>query len=150
MADSSRDQPRLLAATLFITAGVVALWEGRTLEVGELASMGPGYMPRVLALMLIAIGVLAGARGWLGTAQPLSQTRLRPLLAVFAAVAGFAGLLALKGGLVLAAAWLLAVASLATPQWRAKEVLRSAAFLIPMTVLIFVAGLGLQIKVWPW
>jgi Tripartite tricarboxylate transporter TctB family len=142
-------QPSLLAAGLFIMAGAVALWEGRDLEVGDLAAMGPGYMPRVLALMLVAIGVAAAIRGLRGRAETLGALRWRPVLAIVAAVVGFA-LLASKGGLVLAAMWLLVVANLATSQWRAREVVISTAVLVPFVALVFIAGLGLQMKVWPW
>jgi len=149
MPGAARNHPSLLAAALFVGAGSLALWECWSLEVGDLAGMGPGYMPRALAILLIAIGLGAAVRGMLGHVEALGQVRLRPVVAIFAAVAGFA-VLSVQGGLVLAAAWLLAVASLATPHWRTKEVLISAAVLIPLTTLVFVIGLGLQIKIWPW
>lgn len=145
------DQPSLLAAGMFIGIGLLALWEGSGLDMGELDAMGPGYMPRALAVMLILIGLAAGVRAFLSAAPEALQTlRARPPIVIAAAVAGFASLLALGSGLVIAAAWLLAIGSLATAEWTRKAVLISCATLIPFTTLVFVVGLGLQLKIWPW
>jgi hypothetical protein len=43
--------------------GLYALWESRVLPLGSLSQPGPGYMPVVLALLLIALGALAAATG---------------------------------------------------------------------------------------
>lgn len=145
------DQPSLLAAGMFIGIGLLALWEGSGLDMGELDAMGPGYMPRALAVLLILIGIAAGVRAFVSSApERLAAMRARPPIVIAAAVAGFAALLALGSGLVIAAAWLLVIGSMATAEWTRKAVLISCAALIPFTTLVFVVGLGLQLKIWPW
>ncbi|HEU4366862.1 MAG TPA: tripartite tricarboxylate transporter TctB family protein [Methylomirabilota bacterium] len=51
------------AGGVLVFAGVIALWEARRFPVGTLARPGPGYLPIVLALILVALGVAMLARG---------------------------------------------------------------------------------------
>jgi hypothetical protein len=46
--------------------GLFALWESRTLPLGSLHNPGPGYMPVVLALLLVVSGALVAASGGRG------------------------------------------------------------------------------------
>jgi hypothetical protein len=46
--------------------GLFALWESRTLPLGSLHNPGPGYMPVVLALLLVVSGALVAASGGSG------------------------------------------------------------------------------------
>ena len=47
-----------LAGILYIAFGLLGLWLGRALETGSADAMGPGYFPRIVCALLIAIGAL--------------------------------------------------------------------------------------------
>lgn len=141
--------PDFVAAGLFIGAGLMGVWQGAELDIGEAASMGPGYFPLVLSLLLLLIGVLVFVKGVRSGHEPLARTRLRPVIAVLVAIAGFA-LLAKFAGFILAAVWLMAVASLADPESQWRQVVLSTVVLTLFTVLVFIVGLGMQIPLWPF
>ena len=46
--------------------GLYAIWESRALPLGSLRQPGPGYLPVVLALVLVALGALIAALGSTG------------------------------------------------------------------------------------
>ena len=48
------DHPDLLTAGLFIGIGLLGLVMSRHLDFGSLARMGPGFMPRIVCLLLVA------------------------------------------------------------------------------------------------
>ena len=45
-----------LSGLMFIAFGVVALWFGQRLALGTPVRMGPGYVPRMLSLILLCLG----------------------------------------------------------------------------------------------
>ena len=61
--DSWRDN--LLAGAIFVAFGGAFAFTASTYEVGSLLSMGPGYFPLVLGLLLVALGVVIMATGLL-------------------------------------------------------------------------------------
>lgn len=142
-------RPDYLAAAMFIGAGAVALWEGRELDVGSLSEMGSGYLPRVLSLLLIAVGAAIALIGVRRPRELLGHVRWRPVVAILLAVGGFA-VLARPAGFVLASVWLVSVASLADADSRFREVAISSAVLTLFTTLLFVTALGVQIKLGPF
>jgi len=78
------------AGAALVLIGLVTLWEGRQYPLGTLQRPGAGYMPAVLALVLIALGLLLAAMGARG--PRLSAVRWhewRHAVAIFAAC-GFA------------------------------------------------------------
>ena len=52
----------ILAGTLFIVIGALALLGARGYPVGSAMRMGPGYFPAVLGVLLILLGALLGLR----------------------------------------------------------------------------------------
>ena len=52
----------ILAGTLFIVIGALALLGARGYPVGSAMRMGPGYFPVVLGWLLVALGALVGLR----------------------------------------------------------------------------------------
>src|SRR5262245_7229234 len=78
---------RAAGATL-VLIGLVALWESRAFPLGSLHRPGPAYMPVLLALLLIAFGVLVFAMG--GRAARLGDVgwrEWRHAVAIFGACA---------------------------------------------------------------
>ena len=140
--------PDIAFGAFLVLLGIVALWETRGLTVGTAADMGPGYVPRALAWILIGFGLTFGLTGLRARHQPLPRVDIRSLVMVLGSLAAFALLLP-KGGLTLAAFGTLACATPAIPDYRWRESLVFGVILTAVTVLLFVHGLGLPLSVWP-
>ena len=65
-------------------AGAYAGWETLKLPLGSLDNPGPGYMPLILATLLVILGLVVASAG--GKSQPLAEIRwpeLRHAFAIF-------------------------------------------------------------------
>jgi uncharacterized membrane protein YgdD (TMEM256/DUF423 family) len=147
------EKPRdILGGVVVVAIGVGFLLQGRELETGTAARMGPGYFPTVLSCLMIALGaalaLLAlrkpGEEGWLG------RVPWAGILLVVGAVVFFG--LTLRGlglapsvlAVVLATAWASRYASV-----RASVPL--ALGLAVFCVVLFTRLLGLPLPaVGPW
>ena len=140
--------PDIAFGAFLILLAVVALWETRALSIGTAADMGPGYVPRALAWILMGFGLAFAASGLGGKHRSLPRFDLRSFLMVLLSLAVFALLLP-KGGLALATFATLACSTFAVSDFRWRESLLFAVVLTAFTVLLFVNGLGLPLAVWP-
>ncbi|MGQ0663518.1 MAG: tripartite tricarboxylate transporter TctB family protein [Pseudomonadota bacterium] len=141
--------PRDLAAGLLLlvfAAGV--LWFGRNLSVGLASRMGPGYIPNLLAWAIAAFGLLIALRGMAVDGRRLEAWPLKPIVLILGATLIF-GQAIERFGLVIAAALLIAVASVAAPDYRWRESLVFAAALTLLSVVLFPLALGLSLRIWP-
>ena len=140
--------PDLAFGLLLIVIGGIAWVLVADLPVGTATSMGPGYVPRGLALMIAAFGVAQCARALFAAHAPFPATALRPVLLVGASVAAFALLLRVAG-LAVTAAVVVIIAGYAASDVRLRENLLLAAGMAAFSVALFVLGLGLPIPIWP-
>jgi hypothetical protein len=145
---SRGDRPDIAFGAFLILLAVVALFGTRTLAVGTAADMGPGYVPRALAWIILAFGLAIGATGLRAGHRALPRFDLRSFVMVLSSLAVFALLLP-KGGLVLATLGTLACSTCALSDFKWRESLLFAVGLTALTVLLFVNGLGLPLAVWP-
>src|SRR5262245_30732340 len=123
MARVSRD---LNAGACLLGIAAVATWQGSGLELGTLRQMGPGMVPRVLAVLVGVCGGVLGARALIAPPPPPPETAppalrvwraLRaPLYLVLAAVVF--GVSVRPLGLVVAAPLSILVSTLASPETR--------------------------------
>ncbi len=143
------NQPDLLAGLIFIVVGALGLWVGRDLKMGTAAMMGPGYLPLIVSALILLIGLGATIMGLLRSSEPLGVVRLRPLLIILVAVAGFA-YAAGSLGFIIAAAWLIGIGSLADPETRLREIAASIVVLTVFGILVFIVGLGVQMQLGPF
>ena len=134
----------------FIALGSAALWVSRDYPLGDLNRMGPGFFPRMLSFGMIGLGALIVLRGVLVLTETKGiGVRLdRSLWLIPGSVAVF-GLSVEPLGLVVALVLTIAVAGAAHRQARPKEVAFSVAFLVALSVLIFVVVLNLPLRLWP-
>ena len=138
-----------LAGILFAAFGVTfAAVAATSYAQGTPARMGAGFFPLVLGLLLTGVGLAVMARGLMVAGDGLPRVRLRPLLALLAAMVLFAVLLR-PLGLLVSAAVLVLVGSLSSPEFRLRDALLLAAALSVGAVLLFVMLLGLPLPVWP-
>ncbi|MFG1419890.1 tripartite tricarboxylate transporter TctB family protein [Xanthobacter sp. V0B-10] len=143
MRSAIRNGRNLVIGLIYIAFGLGFLLLSRAYPMGTLAKMGPGYLPAVLSLVLIAVGAASVALSLTGPAEAVARLNLRAAAFVVAAVAGFAFLLE-RAGLVIALAVLLGVSGGASRESRLDlPTLAASAIIIALCVLVFVVGLGL-------
>jgi hypothetical protein len=141
--------PDLAFAVFLIALGGLALALASPLSVGTAAAMGPGYVPRGLAVLIMLYGAALGLRALFSGREALPSIELRPLLLIFGAVALFAVLLPIVG-LALTSLALVLCAGTAAYDVRFRENAIAAVILAAFAVVLFVMALGLPIPVWPW
>ncbi len=142
-------RPDLLSGAIFIAVGALGLWAGRALPMGTTAAMGPGYLPFAVSAFIVAIGLAITAMSFVSPGEDLDAIRPRPVLIIIGAIVGFAYLAEYLGFLV-ASAWLVGAASLADRDTRLLEVLVSIVGLTLFGAAVFIVGLGVQIRLWPF
>lgn len=140
--------PDIAFGAFLVFLAVVALWETWGLSVGSAADMGPGYVPRALAWILMGFGLAFAISGVRAAHRALPRFDFRSFFMVLLSLAVFAVLLP-KGGLALATFTTLACSTFAVSGFRWRESLLFAILITAFTVLLFVNGLGLPLAVWP-
>lgn len=143
-----RDQHDLGSGLLFLGVGGAALWLAHDLPLGSAAAMDSGYVPRLLAFLLLGIGSLLTIRAFRRDGAVVTGWAWRPLAAVLAAVAAFALLLE-TAGLVATTVALVGLASFAAHTRTIRRTMALAAVLAVLVTGIFVGALGLNLPVWP-
>ena len=145
-----RNQRAFAAGALFLGFAVFFYVMALSYPAGSVARMGPGYFPRLLAIVLAAIGVavMFGAMRPTAERERLRRWDVKGLAWVTGSVVLFA-LLLFPLGLAGALFVLIVVSSKASPEFTWKGTLANAAILIALCLIVFVYGLGLQFPVWP-
>jgi hypothetical protein len=140
--------PDLAFAAFLVALGALAYALAGELSVGTAAAMGPGYVPRGLALAIIAYGLILGVRAVFAGGVAFPKIAWRPLLLISGSVALFAVLLPVAG-LALTSLTVVICAGLASYDVRLRENAVLALALAIFAVLLFVTAHGLPIPVWP-
>lgn len=109
--------------------------------------VGPGLAPRILAAMLVGVGLLRLWRGGRSLPGCGSET-LRPALLLAAAAIGFAVLLP-RGGFLAASMVCVFVAAMAAPGARPGPALFCAGIVTGSGAALFVGLLGLPLRLLP-
>jgi hypothetical protein len=133
---------------LFAAFGLAAIVIAANYPLGTAARMGPGYFPRLLGLLLVALGAALVLRGVRSKGPALPGWQWRPLLVVLGSVVVFA-IIVTRVGLLLSTVALIFAASTASREFRPREALLSGVLLAVLVVAVFVVGLKLQLPVWP-
>jgi Tripartite tricarboxylate transporter TctB family len=140
---------RELAFGLFlIVLASVAFFSTRTLSIGSAADMGPGFVPRALAWIILGFGLAFCVSSLLKAPEPLPAVAWRPLAAILASIALFA-VLFLHFGLIIACIGAVLAAGAAVKPVRWGQLLLFGPVLAAFSALLFVKALGLPFKVWP-
>jgi hypothetical protein len=140
---------RELAFGLFlIVLASVAFFSTRTLSIGSAADMGPGFVPRALAWIILGFGLAFCVGSLLKAPEPLPAVAWRPLAAILASIALFA-VLFLHFGLIIACIGAVLAAGAAVKPVRWGQLLLFGPVLAAFSALLFVKALGLPFKVWP-
>lgn len=137
-----------LAGLLFVGIALAGLYIGREYPVGLALRMGPGYIPRLLLMALLGLGLVIAIRGVTIEDADEGGWAWRPLIVIPGAMLLF-GLTIERFGLVIATLAVVLASSFAWSRFRITETLAVATGLALFAVAVFVWGLRLNIPVWP-
>ncbi len=141
--------PKDLAAGLFfIAVGIAGYWFVREMPMGAAVRMGPGYIPKVLSVIVGLFGLFIAGRSFIIQGEPLEGWKLRPLLIISASIFGFAALID-SNGLLLAAIVLMIVGTIGGREFFWREMVIFSVIMAVGAVIIFHILLGLPMQVFP-
>jgi hypothetical protein len=135
------------AGLVFVLIGLAGIYFGKDLAFGTASRMGPGYFPTYISYLIVALGMIVGAKGLAVDGPPIEMPKLRPLLMVNAAILTF-GLLIEMVGLALTTMALTLVAAYAQKKVNLKETLLLGVGLALFCVAVFVYGLNQPLPAW--
>jgi hypothetical protein len=140
--------PDFAFGAFLVALGALAVALAGELGIGSAGSMGPGYVPRGLGLLIMIYGAVLGGRALFAGGMKFPGIELRPLLLISASAALFAILLPLAG-LALTSLIVVTAAGFAAQDVKLRENAVLAFGLAIFAVLLFVKALGLPIAIWP-
>lgn len=135
-----------LSGLMFIGFGLLALYFGQKLALGTTVRMGPGYVPRMLSLIMMGLGVVICIVALAAGGEPIERLKWKPITLVTIGIICFA-LLFERAGLLPALVVLIMIASLAGEEFNLKEVLANMVVLAVVCTLVFKVGLGMNITI---
>ncbi len=138
----------VLSGSVLIACALLGLLLSWKLNSGTSAAMGPGYVPKMLAFILIGLGAATVFYGFVHEGEPFEAWYPRPLFWVLASVAFF-GMSIERFGLVVAVVGLVILGCLAHRGTKPYESIILAVGMAIFAVLVFVKALGLPILLWP-
>jgi Tripartite tricarboxylate transporter TctB family len=139
--------PQDFAAGLSLVAlSLFALWAGADLEQGTLRAMGPGMLPRGVAVLIGLVGVVLIVASCLEEGEGLGRWSLRGPFFVSLGVLAFA-LTIRTVGLVVAGPLVALISGAASPETRPREIVVFAVAITAFCVGLFKYVLNLPIPV---
>ncbi len=139
------------AGLLFIAIGLAFSIDASSYRMGVISSMGPGYFPFWLGVLLALLGaivLIGGLRATASEAGALQPWDLKSLAIIVGSIALF-GIVLLPLGLIVAIVVLIVVSSKASHEFTWATTILNAAILMLLSLVIFVWGIGLQLPLWP-
>lgn len=135
-----------LAGVMFIIFGLTALYFGQHLAIGTAVRMGPGYVPRALSMILLALGGLICVMALFTVGDTVERPKWKPITLVTIGIVAFA-LLFERAGLLPALVVLVFISSLGGEEFKLTEVLFNMVVLAILCIIVFKVGLGMNISV---
>ena len=134
---------------VIMAVGAFAWWQSRGLPGTASGSMGPGTLPRGLALLLAALGLILAIAAVTKTSDVLDRWSLRGPIFILGALAAF-GLAVRPLGLVVAGPLAILLAGCASNETRWVETLVYGVLMTAFCAGLFKLALGLPIPLAPW
>lgn len=150
-ASTSQLSQDLGGGLFLIVLSLIAIWQGSGLDMGTLREIGPGLLPRALAMLTGGCGVLIATRGFWSKEKPEAAGRwpLRGCLFVLGAALAFT--FAIRPlGFVIAGPVAIVLAALASRETRFIEIVIFALVMTTLCTILFRYLLGLPIPIAPW
>ena len=138
------------AGLLFIAIGAYFAIYAQEYSIGTANRMGPGYFPTLLAVIMLALGLIVCVMTFLKVEEqePPEATDWRGVLLVLGAVLAFALLLPVAGFLI-SVLVLVGLAGAASKESKPKETAILAVALVFFAIAVFGYGLELQFPIIP-
>jgi hypothetical protein len=131
---------------MFIAFGLTALWFGRHLQMGTTVRMGPGYVPHMLAYIMLVLGLIIAVIALYKGGEMVEAPKWRPITMVTVGIVVFA-LLFETTGMFPALAALVLIASFGGDEFKLVEVIGNIIVLTILCILVFKVGLQMNIAV---
>jgi hypothetical protein len=154
-----KSQKDFFSGLLFMAVGAAFALGATQYTVGTGARMGPGYFPLMLGVLLALLGAVITFKALVVATQDgdkIGNWAWKPLFFIIAAnlvfgvlLGGLPSIRMPAMGLIAAIYALTLIASLASEEFKLKEVLLLATVLAVMSYLAFNLLLKLQFPVWP-
>jgi hypothetical protein len=135
------------AGIMFLVIGLAGIYFGRNLAMGAAARMGPGYFPVMLSYLIVAVGLIVGARGLTFEGPPIERIQLRPIFFVTASILLFGAIID-YAGLAITTVALTIIAAYARRNVNLRETLLLGAGLALFTIGVFVYALNQPLPAW--
>ena len=135
-----------LSGLMFIGFGLLALYFGQKLALGTPVRMGPGYVPRMLALIMMSLGAVICVVALVAGGEIVEKPKWKPITLVTIGIVCFA-LLFERAGLLPALVVLILISSLVGEEFNLKEVIGNIVVLSILCTLVFKVGLGMNISI---
>jgi len=129
--------------------GLFAFWQAADLPIGTLGGMGPGMLPKSLAVLFGVLGALLVLGSVFEAGPPLERWSIRGPVFVALAIVAF-GLTVRPLGLVVAGPVAIVIAALASEEVRWVETIVVGVLMTAICVGLFKFALGLPIPLAPW
>ncbi len=136
------------SGALLIAIAVAGLWLNQDHTLGTARRMGPGYMPMMTFWLLMGLGAIVLGLGLFNGPDKLDRWAWRELTLILASLCVFALLLE-QGGLFLAIAATVGVASLGDRTHKPLGVLGLIIFLMALCWFVFIRELDIRVNLWP-
>lgn len=146
-----KSQRDFWSGLMFLVAGVTFAWGATEYAFGSSARPGPGYFPFGLGILLALLGGLVLFKALTLESEggdPVGTIAWRPLLVIVVAILVF-GLALPRLGLACTLPLLITLSSLASDQFRWRDVLITSLVLTVGSWALFILGLKLTIPLWP-
>ncbi len=134
---------------LYIGVGILGIWVGADYPRGTPVRLGTGVFPAILSWGLVVIGLIVMVQGLMTAGPPIGRIAWRPVILISLAATSFA-LLIETAGLIIAMVVMMILARFAGDDHSNKEFGIFAVIMVLMALGIFVWGLEMPLKVFPW
>jgi hypothetical protein len=135
-----------LSGVMFIAFGMGALYFGRNLQMGTPVRMGPGYVPHMLAYIMLALGGLIAVVALVKPGEAAEAPKWKPITMVTIGIVVFA-LLFETTGMFPALVALILISSWGGDEFKLWEVLANIVVLTILCILVFKVGLSMNIAI---
>jgi hypothetical protein len=141
----------MVAGLMFVAIGLAFAYGASSYRMGVVSSMGPGYFPFWLGILLAFFGAcvfVVGVRSGASEATALGRWDFKSLAMIVGSIALF-GLLLAPVGLLGAIVVVILLSSLASPEFNWGTTILNTVILTALSLAIFVWGIGLRLPIWP-